>query len=112
MEHQDWTPVILNKTEDKDNNINKKKNKIKLSQKPPEEDIKMEPSTKLGQLICQARTAKSKTQKQLSANLGISNSVLSRWETNKEVPSNADIAKIEKVLGIKLPRSKKVKVDN
>jgi ribosome-binding protein aMBF1 (putative translation factor) len=108
MEHQDWAPVILNSDRNRDKN---KKNKIALSQKPPAEDVKMETPTKLGQLICQARTAKSKTQKQLSTDLGISTSVLSRWETNKEAPSNAEIAKIERTLGIKLPRAKKVKTD-
>ena len=43
--------------------------------------------------------------------LGISEQVLGRWETNKETPENKDIAKIEKLLRIKLPRAQKVKID-
>ncbi len=43
--------------------------------------------------------------------LGISEQVLGRWETNKDIPNNSDIAKIEKVLKIKLPRCQKIKID-
>ena len=69
----------------------------------------MEAPSKLGQLICQMRTIKNKTQKVFAGELGISPQVLSRWETNKEIPTNTDLAKIERLLGIKLPRNKKVK---
>ena len=106
MDHQDWTPVVLNARTEQ---VKKKKSQKIISQLTPSEDTKMETPTNLGQLICQARTAKSKTQKQLSAELGISTSVLSRWETNKEVPTNAQIALIANKLGVILPRSKKVK---
>ena len=37
--------------------------------------------------------------------------VINKWETNKETPNNSEIAKIEKILGVKLPRCKKVKVN-
>ena len=106
MDHQDWTPVVLNARTEQ---VKKKKSQKIISQLTPSEDTKMETPKNLGQLICQARTAKSKTQKQLSAELGISTSVLSRWETNKEVPTNAQIALIANKLGVILPRSKKVK---
>lgn len=102
MSHQDWTPIIFN------NSDVKKKEKTQNFNKQTE-DMKIETPKNLGQLISQARTTKSKNQKQLSIDLGISISVLSRWETNKEVPNNSEIAKIERILGIKLPRSKKVK---
>jgi ribosome-binding protein aMBF1 (putative translation factor) len=112
MEHQDWNPIVLNTKKEFENKSNKKdKEKEKSNYVPPPETIKMEAPKNLGQLICQGRAAKSKTQKQLAAELGISPSVLSRWETNKELPNNGQIAQIEKTLGIKLPRAKKTKVD-
>ena len=36
--------------------------------------------------------------------------MLSRWECNKELPTNAQIALIEKTTKVKLPRCKKVQV--
>jgi hypothetical protein len=36
--------------------------------------------------------------------------MLSRWECNKELPNNAQIALIEKITKVKLPRCKKVVV--
>jgi ribosome-binding protein aMBF1 (putative translation factor) len=107
MDHQDWTPVVLNAG--KEQSKKKKTNQKIISQLTTSEDTKIETPKNLGQLICQARTAKSKTQKQLSAELGISTSILSRWETNKEAPTNAQIANISSKLGVILPRSKKIK---
>jgi len=104
MNHQDWKPIVL--SNNKQTNVSQKN----VSQLSTNEETKFEAPSKIGQLICQARTIKSKTQKQLASELGISAQVLSRWETNKETPSNADIAKVERTLGIKLPRAKKVKV--
>jgi|TARA_Y100000389_G_C17455880_1_gene518125 ribosome-binding protein aMBF1 (putative translation factor) len=106
MEHQDWKPVTLNNNSYKQKNVDKSKI---VSQHQPDVERKMEAPSKLGQLICQGRTVKNKNQKLLASELGISVQVLSRWETNKELPSNADIAKIERVLGIKMPRAKRAK---
>ena len=112
MEHQDWTPVILNNSNDKNKKVDKKeKEKQNSNYVPPPETIKMEAPKSLGQIICQGRTTKGKTQKVLAAEVGISTTVLSRWETNKETPTNAQIATIEKAIGVKLPRVKKIKVD-
>ena len=112
MSHQDWTPVIFNTKKDKANVVDKKDKEKQSSQYVPDsENIKIEAPKNLGQIISNARNTKSKTQKQLAAEIGIAQSVLSRWETNKEVPTNAEIAKIEKIIGIRLPRSKKIKVD-
>ena len=106
MDHQDWNTVIMNNTS---KNVKNSETSKHISQKLPDEETKMKAHSKLGQLICQARTTKNKNQKQLAAELGISAQVLTRWETNKELPTNADLAKIERLLGIKLPRNKKVK---
>tara|TARA_B100000902_G_C27285693_1_gene904302 strand:- start:328 stop:666 length:339 start_codon:yes stop_codon:yes gene_type:complete len=107
MEHQDWNAVIFN-TPSKNKKVeeSKKVNSNRVNNNP--EEVRMEAPKQLGQLISQARTTKSKNQKILAGELGISQQILSRWESNKEVPTNAQIANIEKKLGVKLPRSKKV----
>jgi len=113
MSTQDWNIVTFNTKSDKTNTANQiEKQKQTSNYIPPEGTTKLEAPKKLGLLISQARTAKTRTQKQLAADLGISVLILSRWESNKEVPNNAQIAKIEKMLGIKLPRCKKFKVDD
>ena len=74
---------------------------------------------KLGQLLSQGRLAKNfKTQndfvKELNqkTNLHISIQIYSKWESNREIPTNEQIAKMEKILMIKLPRNKKNKIEN
>jgi ribosome-binding protein aMBF1 (putative translation factor) len=72
---------------------------------------KIEAPPMLRTMILNARTASGKTQKVLAGELGIAVTMLSRWETGKDVPSNTEIAKIERVLRVKMPRSKKVRND-
>lgn len=100
--HQDWNPVVFN-SNPKQQTVNKTKQK----QLSFDEEIIIEQPKQLGQLILQARTTCKKTQKVLANELGIAVQILSRWETNKEYPDNKQISNIEKVLKIKLPRSKK-----
>ena len=42
----------------------------------------------------------------------ISLHLYTKWEANKEIPTNEQNAKMEKILGVKLPRNKKVKIEN
>ena len=110
MQGQDWKPVIFNTPSNKNKQEQDKK---KYSNKPinPEES-KLEQPKNLGKLISQARQAKSLNQKQLANQMGISIQLLARIETNKEIINNQDIAKIEKITGVKLPRNKKVKISD
>ena len=108
MEHQDFNTIVLSK---KQEHVPKSSNK-EVSQRQQDEDIKLEVPKKLGQLISQGRILKNKNQKEFSLELGISQQILSRWESGKENPNNSDIAKIEKVLGVRLPRLKKTKINN
>ncbi len=105
MEHQDWNKVVFSNKKPEKPQV---KNVVK---KDPNVVEKLVAPSNLGVLISQARTTTKKTRKQLSNELGISEQVLSRWETNKETPENKDIAKVEKLLRIKLPRVQKVKVE-
>ena len=104
MDHQDWNPVVFNAV---------RENRPPKPPKPPKppEETTMEAPKLLGQLIGQARTAKGKKRKQFAADMGVTEAVMARWETDKEKPTNEDLAKMEKILGVKLPRNKKVKVE-
>jgi DNA-binding transcriptional regulator YiaG len=102
MEHQDWNAVALN---------TKKNVKYESSSKPKPKPIipkQLVTSEPLGKLIAQSRLTLNKDQKQFAALLGVSQQILSRWESNKELPNNAQIALIEKITKVKLPRCKKV----
>ena len=121
MEHQDFKTIILNPKHKKKIEIGKKDTEKKLSQKQvkttEEEIIKIEADKKLGQILSQARISKgfnkqSDFVKELSnkVNLNVSLQIYSKWESNKEVPTNEQISKMEKFLCIKLPRNKKVKI--
>lgn len=126
MEHQDFKTVTFNNVSSKEKKAvdqNKKEVLKKISQKQVSsnynEVVKVQADKKLGQLLSQARLAKGfKTQgdfiKELNqkTNLNISPQIYSKWECNKEVPTNEQIAKMEKVLTAKLPRNKKIKIDN
>ena len=107
MEHQDWNTVTFNTKL-----VNAKKNEYnkKLSQKSSSQDVKIEVPSNLGKLIEQARGGK--TRQALANELGIAVTLLTRWETGKDIPTNSDIAKIERRLQVKLPRTKKTKVEN
>ena len=123
MEHQDFKTVVFNSEEKKAVDQNKKEVQKRISQKQvssnDNEVVKVQADKKLGQLLSQARLAKGfKTQgdfiKELNqkTNLNISAQIYGKWESNKEVPTNEQIAKMEKVLKVKLPRNKKIKIEN
>ncbi len=125
MSHQDFKTVVFSNvstTSKKVDNENKKEVTKKISQKQvstnDNEVVKIQADKKLGQLLSQGRLAKGfKTQGDFvkvlnqKTNLNISLQIYTRWENNKEVPTNEQIAKIEKLLLVKLPRSKKVKFE-
>ena len=46
------------------------------------------------------------------SNIKISLQLYTKWEANKDFPTNEQIAKMEKILCIKLPRNKKIKIEN
>ena len=125
MDHQDHTVVVFNSKQKKEIDINKKEVQKRISQKQvnqvtnEESIVKVEASKKLGQMLSQGRIAKGfKSQgdfiKELNqrTNLNISVQIYGKWESNKEIPTNEQIAKMEKVLGLKLPRNKKKIIEN
>ena len=54
-----------------------------------------------------ARCAKNMTQKQLAQKLNLKQTIIANYEQGKAVPNNYIITKIERALGVKLPRKKK-----
>ncbi len=94
-------------------------NKINSQRTTNLEEIKILPDKKLGQILSQSRLAKGLNSQNdfvkelnLKTNLNISQQLYSKWESNKEIPTNEQIAKMEKVLGVKLPRNKKIKIND
>ena len=113
MEHQDWNQVTLNNPVEKKRIEKSTQAQKAISRKEfNSETTKLEVPKDLGKEIAKARTMKKLTQEQLGVEVKISKQIINRWEANKETPTNADIAKLEKFLNIKLPRCKKVKLEN
>ena len=54
--------------------------------------------------IAQARNGKGWTQEQFAHQLSIPKSDINAWEAGKSVPTGMQIARMDKVLGVKLPR--------
>lgn len=107
MECQDWNAITFNTpSQNKKKEESRKVNSNKVSNDP--EKVRMEAPKQLGQLISQARNTKGKTQKILAYELGINQLILAKWETNKELPTNLQISQLERNLGLKLPRAKKI----
>jgi len=61
----------------------------------------------LSKAIMQARMAKNMTQKDLATAINEKPQIIGEYENGKAIPSGALIAKIERVLGCKLPRPNK-----
>tara|TARA_B110000305_G_C19384788_1_gene611620 strand:- start:304 stop:648 length:345 start_codon:yes stop_codon:yes gene_type:complete len=106
MQHQDWNSITFKNVSYKKSKEDAKKIHSNKTSNPDE--VKLEQQKNLGQLIAQSRNAKNLNQKELASKVGISPQTLGRWESNKEVLTNAQIASIVKITGIKLPRNKKV----
>ena len=102
MEHQDWSAVKLNKKKDI--------KPAKQIQNKGSACSQLTASEPIGKLIAQSRMTQNMNQKQFALNIGISQQILSRWEANKELPNNSQIALIEKITKVKLPRCQKVVV--
>jgi DNA-binding transcriptional regulator YiaG len=103
IQHQDWNSVKFTSAIP---NNNAKKVTFKKAI-IPEVVIVNEAPKQLGQLISQARLSQLKNQKQFAALIGVAPQMLARWEANKEAPNNAQIASIEKLTKVKLPRCQK-----
>lgn len=67
-------------------------------------------SLELKQTLVKARIDKGLKQKELAQLCGVKVGIIGGYESGKTVPQNKMIARMEKILGVKLPRPKKVKL--
>ena len=110
MEHQDWSIVAM-KTKKTRTTPTPAQTQAQTPAQTPALTTKVVMKEPLGKLIARARVIHGKNQKELAAMIGVSQQFIARWEANKELPNNAQIALIEKTLKVKLPRSQKVYID-
>eukprot|EP00767_Chilomastix_cuspidata_P005547 gnl/Chilomastix_cuspidata/578.p1 GENE.gnl/Chilomastix_cuspidata/578~~gnl/Chilomastix_cuspidata/578.p1 ORF type:complete len:118 (-),score=32.86 gnl/Chilomastix_cuspidata/578:71-424(-) len=112
---QDWTYVTIKKRQ-----THKPEKTTTGERKPPppkystkkgrklEEDTETFSAsrvpTNLKLAIQQARQAKKMTQTQLAQKMSVKASVINDYESGRAIPNGAFIAKLERVLGTKLPR--------
>ena len=57
--------------------------------------------------IMQARMAKKMTQEDLAKQACVTTDIIRKYENGSAIPNNAFIAKLDRILGLKLPRAKK-----
>lgn len=108
MDHQDWTPVTIKK-KTKAEQLATKEAKLANSQKG-ETIGKFVPAHDFRKLMMQARVAKKITQQELAKSMNLPLPIIRDWESGKKVPTNRQIANLERSLGTKLPRCKKMKI--
>ncbi len=118
MSHQDWTPVTIGKkkkpTVSSSDQVvlksghNNKQNKpttsaTKIEQKFDDDTFALpKVSHNLQVQLQQARQTKNWTQKQLAQASNITESIVKSYESGKAVPSQQDISKMSKALGVQL----------
>jgi putative transcription factor len=66
-----------------------------------------EMSYSIQKAIMQARMAKKMSQEDLARQICVTTDVIQKYENGKASPNNAFIAKLERILSVKLPRAKK-----
>ena len=117
MEHQDWTTVTLKKKKPTKvlnstinvpitNNVNKqsKSTNSKTIERKMDNDTFELPkvSHNLQQQLQKARQTKSLTQKELAQKCNLTESTVKSYESGKAVPTQSDLDKMSKALGIRL----------
>ena len=60
--------------------------------------------------IMQSRMANKMSQEDLAHKACVTTDIIRNYENGTAIPNNAFIAKLDKILGVKLPRAKKKKV--
>jgi putative transcription factor len=102
FEHQDWTPVVLRKTDKKIIPPLQPGNKQFQQLDGDEPEAPKTVGLSVGKQIQQARTAKKMTQKDLAQKINVKPSVIQEYETGSAIPEPKVTRKISQVLGIKI----------
>lgn len=106
--HQDWETVVLRKPSHLLPAIHKSNGGGQRGPKPLKEgdEFKLpKVGNNLKIALMQARVAKKMSQKDFAQKLGVPTDIVNKYETGKIVPNNNFIAKMERILGTKLPRA-------
>ena len=102
MQHQDWTPVIIKKT-NPISNSNKSINKLDSDEIEKQNNISLDNRL----LIQQARLAHKLTQKDLAHKINKDAKTIQNYEAGNIVPDYNIMCKLEKILKLKLNKKKK-----
>jgi ribosome-binding protein aMBF1 (putative translation factor) len=107
-QHQDWEERILKKKIVKKQTNNHRKVNRGANDFDPENVKKPIMSNKeLGSAIQKARTAKNFTQSQLDQMCNFPKNTIKNYEQGKAIVKPNELNKLNRILGVKLPRPKK-----
>lgn len=115
MDGQDWTPVVIQGKQAPANTHKEtqKKTYIKSQTRKIEEQAedgnfqKQKTDFAFKKALQQARLNKKMGQGDLAKVLNKKANVITEYESGKSIPTNGEVAKLERALGVKLPRPKK-----
>ncbi|XP_055388911.1 uncharacterized protein LOC129617953 [Condylostylus longicornis] len=139
MSHQDWTPVVINKTvkkgtgtasEQEINQARRRGDQVdtvkkfmggqnKATKSPVPNAAKLDEDTgdyhvdrvsfDFAKALQQARLEKKMTQAQLAQQVNEKASVINDYESGKAIPNGALVSRLNKILGARLPSAKQPK---
>lgn len=105
---QDWTPLVLRKTEQKGTKPNlPQNNKANKNLQSDDPDAPKVLGMSVGKQIQQARVKKGLSQADLAKQLNVRANVIKDYESGSAVPDRAVLNRINTLLGIKLNFSTK-----
>jgi len=102
MDHQDWKPVVLRKTEKKSFTPHKAGHKKIRNLDSDDPDAPKTLSLSAGKQIQRARSSQHMTQKQLAQKINERLTTIVNYENGKAIPNRAVLNKINRALGIKI----------
>lgn len=132
-QHQDFTPIVWKKKEDlklseskKNLDLVKQRGNVEIITRPTTSNINVNKlvsnenktfrhvtiSPEFRSALSKARIAKNWSQKELAAKVNLTASVIQQYEspTGNTIPTPVIIEKLNKVLGVKLPKNTKPKI--
>ena len=120
MDHQDWTPVVLNKKTSPSGKATAshiasgqfetiKKTHVDSTSRKLENDTETfehkTVSSKLANEIIRARVAKKWSRADLAKNINEHERIVAEYETKKAIPNAQILSKMSRVLGVKLNKN-------
>lgn len=105
---QDWETRVLRKSDKSSRPSKPSKSSKPVIKEEPEVFTHKEITHSFKVSLMRARQAKKLTQKQLADQINVKHSVINDYESGKIVPDGNIINKLNRALGIKLPKLKKI----